>query len=162
MSMTLVIIIVIALSLFALAFMTKRRFGTLGLALAAGALLSDQLTRDVSTLIQKNDVPVDPLSPTTAASVALILLPALILLLSGPVYKSRKATIIGAVAFALMGTMLILGPLTANLPLLDEGVDAVLNFIATHESLLIAAGVIGAVIDSWLTHSTKLGRRSKH
>lgn len=160
--MTLVIIVVIALSLFALAFMTKRRFGTLGLALAAGALLSDQLTRDLSMIIERNGVPVEPLSSTTAASVALILLPALILLLSGPVYKTKKATIIGAVAFALMGTMLILGPLTANLPLLDEGVDAVLNFIATYESLLIAVGIVGAVVDSWLTHSTKLGRKSKH
>ncbi len=160
--MTLVIIVVIALSLFALAFMTKRRFGTLGLALAAGALLSDQLTRDLSMIIERNGVPVEPLSSTTAASVALILIPALILLLSGPVYKTKKATIIGAVAFALMGTMLILGPLTANLPLLDEGVDAVLNFIATYESLLIAVGIVGAVVDSWLTHSTKLGRKSKH
>ena len=159
--MTLVIIVVIALSLFALAFITKRRFGTLGLALAAGALLSDQLTRDVSMIIQKNDVPVDPLSPTTAASVALILIPALILLLSGPMYKSKKATVIGATAFALMGTMLILGPLTANLPLLDEGVDTVLNFIATYESLLIAVGVIGAVADSWMTHTSKIGRKGK-
>lgn len=157
--MTLVVILVIALSLFALAFLTKRRFGTLGLALAAGALLSAQLTRDVSTLIEKNDLPVEPLTSSSAASVALILLPALVLLLSGPAYKSKKGTLIGATAFALMGTMLILGPLTTTLPLLDEGVDAVLNFIATYESLLLATAVIGAVLDTWLTHNVKSHRK---
>ena len=156
------VILVIALSLFALAFLSKRRFGTLGLGLAAGALLSMQLTRDVSVLIEKNNLPVEPLTASSAASVALILLPALVLLLSGPAYKTKKGALVGAIAFALMGTMLILGPLTTTLPLLDEGVDAVLNFIATYESLLIGVAVIGAVLDSWLTHNFKSGRKSRH
>lgn len=160
--MTLVVILVIALSLFVLAFLSKRRFGTLGLALAAGALLSSQLTRDVSMLIEKNELPVEPLNSTSAASVALILLPSLVLLLSGPAYKTKKGALLGAAAFALMGTMLILGPLTTTLPLLDEGVDAVLNFIATYESLLIAVAVIGAVLDSWLTHNLKSKHKAKH
>ena len=160
--MTLVVIFVIALSLFALAFLAKRRFGTLGLGLAAGALLSTQLTRDVSVLIEKNSLPVEPLTSSSAASVALILLPALVLLLSGPVYKSKKGALVGAAAFALMGTMLILGPLTTTLPLLDEGVDTVLNFIAKYESLLLATAVIGAVLDSWLTHNVKSHRKKSH
>lgn len=151
--MTLVIIFVIALALFALAFMSKRRFGTLGLGLAAGALLATQLTRDVSLLIEVNRLPVEPLTSTAAASVGLILLPPLVLLLSGPTYKSKKSAIIGAVAFALMGTMLLLGPLTTALPALEPIVWVTLEFIADYQSLLIAAAVVGAVLDSWLTHN---------
>ena len=37
--MTLIVILVIAIALFGLAFATKRRFGVLGLALAAGVLI---------------------------------------------------------------------------------------------------------------------------
>lgn len=159
--MTLVVILVIAISLFTLAFLMKRRFGTLGLGLAAGALLSAQLTQDVSLLIEKNSIPVQPLSSTAAASVALILLPAFVLLLSGPTYKSRTSAAIGALAFALMGTMLILGPLTTALPALEPLVWDALEFIAEYQSVLIAAGVVGAVIDSWLTHSSKAKSKDK-
>lgn len=160
--MTLVLIVAIGLSLFALAFLSKRRFGTLGLALAAGALLSAQLTRDVSLFIERNQVPVEPLSSSAAASVALILLPSLVLLLSGPVYKTKKAAAIGAIAFALMATMLILGPLTTAMPALEPAVWEALQFIAKYQSLLIAGGVVGAVIDSWLTHNFKpLGKSGK-
>lgn len=160
--MTLVIIFVIALALFALAFLSKRRFGTLGLGLAAGALLATQLTRDVSILIENNRLPVEPLTSTAAASVGLILLPPLVLLLSGPTYKSKKSAIIGAVAFALMGTMLLLGPLTTALPALEPVVWATLEFIADYQSLLIAAAVVGAVLDSWLTHNVAPKHKSKH
>jgi len=160
--MTLVVILVIALSLFAVAFLSKRRFGTLGLALAAGALLSTQLTRNVSLLLEQNNVPVQPLSFAAAASVGLILLPALVLLLSGPAYKSKMGAVIGSVAFALMATVLILGPLTTALPALEPIVWDALQFIAQYQSLLIAAAVIGAILDTWLTHNTKSGRKAKH
>lgn len=160
--MTLVLIFVIALGLFALAFFSKRRFGTLGLALAAGALLSAQLTRDVSLFIERNEVPVEPLSSSAAASVALILIPSLVLLLSGPTYKTKKTAAIGALAFALMATMLILGPLTTALPALEPLVWDALQFIARYQSLLIAGGVIGAVVDTWLTHNTKTSKKGKH
>lgn len=160
--MTLVVIFVIALSLFAVAFLSKRRFGTLGLALAAGALLSTQLTRNVSLLLEQNHVPVEPLSSTAAASVGLILLPALVLLVSGPAYKSKMGAAIGSAAFALMATVLILGPLTTALPALEPVVWTSLQFIAQYQSLLIAVAVIGAILDTWLTHNTKPKSKSKH
>lgn len=160
--MTLVLIIIIALGLFALAFLSKRRFGTLGLALAAGALLSEQLTRNVSSLLEQNSVPVEPLGYAAAASVALIMLPSLVLLLSGPTYKTKKAAALGATSFALMATMLILGPLTTALPALEPVVWDALQFISEYQSLLIAGGVIGAVIDTWLTHNTKTNKKGKH
>lgn len=160
--MTLVLIFVIALGLFTLAFLSKRRFGTLGLALAAGALLSEQLTRNFSLILERNSVPVEPLGYSAAASVALILLPSLVLLLSGPTYKTKKAAAIGAIAFALMATMLILGPLTTALPALEPLIWDALQFVSEYQSLMIAGGVVGAVIDTWLTHNTKSGRKSKH
>ena len=162
--MTLMIIFVIALSLFAVAFFSKRRFGILGLALAAGALLAEQLTHDVSSILEHNNVPVQPLSFTAAASVGLILLPALVLLVSGPAYRSKVSAAIGSVAFALLATVLILGPLTTALPALEPQVWDALQFIAKYQSLLIAVAVIGAVLDTWLTHNAKpkAGDKKKH
>ncbi len=158
--MTLVVIIVLFLALFALAFLSKRRFGTLGLALAAGALLADQLSREVARYFDKLDVPVEPLSSLTAARVVLILLPAIVLLMSGPSYSSKRTAFFGALAFGLMATLLVLGPLTTSLPI-EGAVRPMLDFVAANQSLLLACAVTAAVVDSWLTHNLKSSRK-KH
>lgn len=162
--MTLVIIFAIALALFGLAFVTKRRFGVLGLGLAAGTILAQGWGREVAQWLQGSHVPVQPLSHFTAASVLLILLPPLLLLIGGPKYNERKYAIIGAVCFGLLGTMLLLGPLTTDLPTLDTNIRSVLVFIARWQNVLIAVGIALAIIDTLLTHGPKFpGRKhSKH
>lgn len=151
-AMTVIVSLVIALALFGISFLSRRRFGVLGLALAAGALLAGQMTKDLSTLIAENKIPVEPLSAISAASIFLTLLPALILLLGGPSYKKRKQAITGAIAFTVMAMLLILGPLTSSLPP-DQLMEPLVNGIARYSSLLLAIAIGAAVTDVWMIHN---------
>jgi len=159
--MTLVIIIVIFAALFALAFVTKRRFGILGLGLAAGALLASELTRDVAAIFEDYSVPVEPLSTLAAAKIALIILPALFLLASGPAYTKKLEALFGAFAFALMATLLVLGPVTTSLPLAEQGVKEVFDLLSSHQSLILAVMVGLSLADVMLTHTLKLSHPLK-
>lgn len=149
--MTLIVTIVIAVALFGLAYVSKRRFGVLGLALTAGALLANQMTKDLSGWIDQYNIPVEPLSTVSAASVFLTLLPALVLLLSGPSYKKSKQAKIGATLFAVMAMLLILGPLTSSLPP-DQIMQPFYLWVAKYNSILLAVAIAAAVIDMWMTH----------
>ena len=161
--MTLVILGIILFFLFGISFLSKRRFGTLGLGLAAGALLADQLSRDVAVWLQDRDISIFDYTSVSLAAMVLTLLPALVLLVSGPTYRSKKGAFLGSLAFGLMATMLLIGPISSGYPVTDLNTATVFNFIATYESILIAGGVILAVVDSWLTHNFKsVGKKSKH
>jgi len=162
MGMALVILLVVLLCLFAVSFLSKRRFGTLGLGLAAGALLAKESSVDLALVLQKYDISLLDFSSATLASMILTLLPPLVLLVSGPTYSSKKTAFLGALAFALMGTMLLVGPISTGFPVPDANVRDVFAFTADYESALIAGGVILAVIDSWLTHNFHPLGKKKH
>lgn len=151
--MTVIVSLVIALALFGLSFLSRRRFGVLGLALAAGALLASQMTKDLSRLISQYDIPVEPLSAISAASIFLTLLPALILLLGGPSYKKRKQAITGAIAFTVMAMLLILEPLTGSMSP-DRLMEPFVNWVSRYDSLLLAIGIGFAVMDAWMINIT--------
>lgn len=157
--MTLVVIIGIALTLFVLGFVSKRRFGTLGLALAAGALLASHVTTWLGTYITQFNIETGPLSAKSAAAIVLTLLPALVLLFSGPAYTRTAHAIFGATAFALMGTLLIIGPLTTSLSS-DASSREVLIFVARYNDILLVVGILVATVDAWLTHTiNSFGKR---
>lgn len=153
--MTLVIITVLAIALFGLAYGTKRRFGVLGLGLAAGVLLAQHATKFVSAQLKSYDVPVEPLTYDVSAIVVLTLLPALLLLVGGPKYFVKRSAVIGAVAFALLGTLLILGPLTTALPTEDTAIRQALLFVSKWQGTIIAIAIMAAVLDTVLLHTGK-------
>jgi hypothetical protein len=151
MSFVIVYLIVIA-SLFALAFLTKRRFGVLGLALAAGAMLANLWVGDLTPIIaQAGFVLVKPpLQSVVAAS--LTLLPAVILLFSGPTYKALPQRIAGALAFAVLATALLLDSLGSALVI--EGVGkSVYDYMADHKALFITIGLVLAIFDIFVTRT---------
>lgn len=150
----------IAAVLFILAFLTKRRFGVLGLALCAGALLSDTLARSLAPLLSKQNIVLPPLSDVALAAIILTLLPSALLLLGGPKYLSKRAQLIGAAGYGLFGTLLLLGPLSSAL-ILNSASRDILQNVANYESGLIAVGVAVAVLDMWSVHRPKLGRAAK-
>jgi hypothetical protein len=161
--MTLVIIIIILVSLTLLAYSSKRRFGVLGLALCAGLVLSQQLARDTSNVLEANAVPVQPLAYSSAASVLLILLPAFILLIAGPKYQGKRAQLLGSVGFGVFATILLLGPLTADLPTLDTTIKPTLDMIAANKAWLLSIGVTIAVADMFIANRGKVfGKKSSH
>lgn len=161
--MTLVIIVGLAVSLFALSYFTKRRFGVLGLGLAAGLVLSQELTRYLATFLQYGDFPVEPLGYKASATVLLILAPAVVLLFSGPKYFHKRQAVIGSVLFAVLATTMLIEPLAWNLPTTDTSVEPVTSFIATNTPFIIITGVVVAILDTLHTHTSKaLPKRGKH
>lgn len=156
MSFLIIFLIVIGL-LFALAFLTKRRFGVLGLALAAGAMMSTLWVGDLTPIIaQAGFVLVRPPLESVVTS-ALILAPAVLLLSSGPTYKTMRQRIIGAAAFAVLATSLLLEPLGSAL-VIDDVAKPVYDFFVQHRVIIITACLGLALLDLLMTKSPKSGR----
>lgn len=163
--MTLVIIVVTLLALFWLAFFTKRRFGVLGLALAAGVVLAQNAAGMLGSFLERADIPVAPFTYTSAATLFLIITPALILLAGGPTYRDRRSAFIGAAGFALLGTFFVLGPLTTALPTDNPTIRNTMTILANWQNVIVVGALILAILDTFLVHGT-LGRhqakRDKH
>lgn len=132
--------------LFALPFLTKRRLGVLGLALAAGAMLSQLWVGDVTPIVASTGVILvkPPLESVVAA--AIILLPALLLLFGGPTYSSLTRRVIGSAAFALLAVTLLLQSLGSAL-VIDGIGRTVYDFIAAQQSVIITICLVLSLAD---------------
>ena len=153
MSFVVIFLIVIA-ALFAVAFFTKRRFGVLGLALAAGAMLSTMWSGDLTPLIINAGFVVVKPPLSSLVSAALILLPAVLLLTSGPTYKSMPQRIIGAVAFAALAVALLLEPLGSALTMDNVG-KPVYDFFVQYRPVIVTVGLGLAVFDLLTTKTPR-------
>ncbi len=140
--------------LFVMAYAANRRFGVLGLALAAGSLLSTNFAGIVTPFIQQQGFVLvsPPLSLVVAT--ALVLLPPLILFFNGPSYERKSQQVLGSLAFAVLGFAFLMEPLVSALQLDEPGVSVV-NFVHKYVSIIIIAGIIGAITDMLLTGKPK-------
>lgn len=158
--MTFVIIfLLLIITLFSVAFFTKRRFGVLGLALAAGSMLSALWVGDLTPIIAEAGFVLvrPPLESVVAAM--LTLLPALLLLASGPSYLSSKQRVIGALLFAVLATVLLLEPLGSALIIEGLG-EQVFDFLTVNRVIIITICLAIAVMDLLLAKTPKIP--SKH
>jgi hypothetical protein len=140
--------------LFAVSFLTKRRFGVLGLALAAGAMLSNLWVGDLTPIIANAGIVIVKPPLDSLVSAGLILIPALLLLSSGPSYKTMRQRIIGSVAFAVLAVALLLGPLESAL-VIDGIGKAVYDFFTRYRAIIITAGLVLAVLDLLIAKTPK-------
>jgi hypothetical protein len=134
-------------ALFLLAFISGRRFGVLGLALAAGVLLAGQTYVFVEEIFQVFRQYLGGISPAQAASILLVLAPSLVLMLSGPKYHTKGMRLIGAVLYAVMAGFAILPFVLSSVEIPNELKNIVTN---SHVSA-VAVGIVIAVADSFLT-----------
>ncbi len=160
MNVAIVFLIVTAL-LFGLAFLTKRRFGVLGLALAAGAMLSDLWAQALTPVIEQTGVMVERPPLATLVAIGLVLLPAIVLLFSGPSYRDMHLRVTGAVCFAVLAIALLVEPLGSALVLTGES-KLVYDFFVNNRVYIVTAGLVLALLDVLATHTGHIGRRSKH
>ena len=153
--MTLVIIIAILIgSLFLLAYLTKRRFGLLGLALCAGSLLSASWASTLTPLLQQRGFHI--ISPPLASIVAalLIVIPPVLLLFSGPKNKKPLPRLLAAGLFAFFAFVLLLEPLGGSL-LVAGFSQSIYDQITGMNNSLIAVCILIALLDLLLTHPPK-------
>lgn len=147
------------LMLFGLAYFTKRRFGVLGLALAAGAMLSSLWAQQLTPLVKSTgfDIAVPPLA--TVVAVVLVLLPAVLLLTSGPAYHKKSEQIIGALLFATLAVALLIEPLGSGLVLQGDS-KQVYDWFYQNRVYIVTIGLVAALID--LLFAKTSGHKAKH
>lgn len=145
-------VLVIAVTLFVLAFLTKRRFGVLGLALTAGAMLSSLWTADLAPALEQSGIVTWQLPLEALASAVLILLPAALLLFSGPSYHNMSLRIVGAASFALLATVLLIEPIGSTIVLMDQGKD-IYDWLLQNQVYIITVGILLAVVDLLSVHT---------
>jgi hypothetical protein len=155
----LIVFILLIVTLFAVALFTKRRYGMLALALAAGAMLSTLWVGDLTPIIAQAGFALvrPPLESVVAGT--LTLLPAMLLLASGPTYHKASQRIFGAVLFAVFATVLLLEPLGSALVIEGIGME-VYNFLVTHRIVIITICLIIAIFDILFAKTPKIP--SKH
>jgi len=144
--------------LFLIPFATNRRFGVLGLALTAGSLLSTNWTGTVTPFIEQHGVVMVAPPLAIVVSTALVLLPSMLLLLSGPSYSVAWQRILGSLAFALLAFAFLVDGFESALRLDTFGMQIV-DFVATYSSLIIVSGITAALADIVLTG--RHGRKGK-
>jgi len=145
--------------LFAAVFLTKRRFGILGLALAAGAVLSNLWVGDLTPIIAEAGIVIVKPPLESVVATGLTLLPALILLASGPTYKKVAQRVVGAAAFAVLAVSLLLEPLSAAL-VIDNNGRPLYDFFAQYRTIIITICLMFAVGDILLTKHIKRHKES--
>jgi hypothetical protein len=133
-------------ALFATAFFTKRRFGVLGLALAAGAMLSTLWVGDLTPIIANAGIILVKPPLESVVSAALILLPSLLLLSSGPTYKAMWQRVAGAAAYAVLAIALLLEPLGSAL-VIDSFGKPVYDFFIQYRVAIITVCLALAILD---------------
>lgn len=153
MSFLMIFLVIIAM-LFVLAYVTKRRFGALGLALAAGALLSELWVGDLTPIIASTGLVLVQPPLESVVSAGLILLPAVLLLFSGPTYKTKPHRIVGAIAFAVLATALLLVPLGSAL-VIDDTARPAYDFFVLYRPAIITTTLAYALADLLITKTPK-------
>jgi hypothetical protein len=150
----------LAVALFLGAFMSKRRFGLLGLALTAGATLSNIWSYDAGLVVSSTGlVPDGPLTNAIALSL-IVLLPAIVLLFHGYTYKENAARVIGSLLFMMLALAFLVEPIGFALPLQGVAAD-VYNWLVANRELIISIGVVLAIIDLFFTKPKILERDRK-
>lgn len=149
-----IIFAVLILLLFGVAYLTKRRYGVLGLALAAGSMISSVWVVDLTPIIASTGVQLVRPPLESVVSAALILLPALLLITSGSAYHNTPQRMLGAVLFALFAGVLLLEPLGSALVI--EGVgQQVYLFLEQNRQIIITLCLVAAIVDLLLTKTPK-------
>jgi hypothetical protein len=141
--------------LFAIVFFTKRRYGILALALAGGAMLSTSWVGDLTPIIaQAGFVLIKPPLESVVAS-ALVLLPAIILLTSGPAYQSTVQRTLCALLFAVFAVVLLLEPIGSALVIEGPGKE-VYDFLVANRVGIITICMVVAISDILFTKTPKV------
>lgn len=151
----------IAIALFAGAFLSKRRFGLLGLALTAGATLSSMWSYDAGLVISSTGlVPDGPLTNAVALSL-IVLLPAILLLFHGYTYKGLLGRVLGSALFAVLALAFLVEPISFALPLTGVANDAYV-VLMQNKNLIISIGVVLAVVDLFFTKPAPKKSHERH
>ena len=157
----LLVLVVLFAALFALAYITKRRFGVLGLALCAGSLLSASWTSTLTPWVESQGIVFVSPPLSAVVSTLLILGPALLLLFGGPTYAGQLQRIAGAIAFAVLSFVFLLQPIGIAF-VFDDSTSQLYTSIQQSSNLIVVAGILGALGDILITRTPHHSKKSSN
>lgn len=141
----LIVCAIIAITLFSVVFISKRKFGLLGFALAVGSILSKLWVDRADYFLGMLNAPSGALAIAMVSS-AIILTPPVLLIFHDGKYKSLAGSLIGSVLFALLALAMIVEPLGRVLVL--QGASATIyNTLLINSDAIIAVCLILSIID---------------
>lgn len=152
------ILAAVVLFLFAGSFFSKRRFGLLGLALAAGYVLSGLWHDTAEFMVSALGVFPEGVVTSFIATLALLLLPALLLFFHGYSYKTVTGRLVGSLLFTALAIAFFAEPMSKALVL--EGMSVpVFGWIVANAATVIGVGVMAAVFDVFLSKPVRLASK---
>lgn len=150
----------LAVVLFAGAFVSKRRFGLLGLALTAGAMLSTIWNYYAGLVVASTGLFPQNVITQAATQSLVVLLPAILLLFHGYAYKNVISRTVGSLLFTVLALAFLVEPIGYAMPL--EGLGAtVYQYLREYKDIIISVGVILAIVDLFFTKPAHLAEKSK-
>lgn len=150
----------VAVVLFLGAFISRRRFGLLGLALTAGATLSTIWSYDAGLVVASTGLLPEGVITQAATQSLVVLLPAILLLFHGYAYKNIVSRIIGSLLFTALALAFLVEPIGYALPLDGFGAT-VYETLKSNKDIIISVGVILAVVDLFFTKPAPKSESSK-
>lgn len=132
--------------LFGGSYVTKRRFGVLGLALAGGSVLAKVWGEEAGLLFSAEGLRLGTLSPENFSLVVILLLPAFALMLHGPRHDSSLQKIGAPFLFTLLALALALQPLQPLLTSSGTGI-AIYRNLMQYRDLIVSVGVVLSLAD---------------
>ncbi len=154
------VLIGLAILLFAGSFFSKRRFGLLGLALTAGATLSTIWSYDAGLVVSSIGVVPEGVITQAVTQSLVVLLPAILLLFHGYAYKNIVSRVVGSLLFTALALAFLVEPISFALPLDGSGGE-IYSSIRQYKDVIISVGVILAVVDLFFTKPAHLAEKSK-
>jgi hypothetical protein len=151
---SLIVVGLLFATLFAMAYITKRRFGVLGLALAAGSLLSANWADTLTPFIEQHGVTLVMPPLATVVQAGLTLAPPLLLMFGGPTYSKTLPRLAGSLAFAVLAVTFLVDSIGGSLQLDPTG-QAAYRIVLDYRSLIIVVGLVAALVDILLTRRPK-------
>lgn len=154
----------LAILLFVGAFISKRRFGLLGLALTAGATLSTIWSYDAGLVVSSTGLFPEGVITQAVTQSLVVLLPAILLLFHGYSYKNIISRCVGSLLFTVLALAFLVDPISFALPLEGTGAQ-VYETVRNYRDVIISAGVILAVVDLFFTkpaHLAEKASKKKH
>ena len=152
-----------ALVLFSGGFFSKRRFGLMGLALAAGSVLAGLWSDTVAMMVELVGIVPNGAASHFIAVLILTLLPSVLFFFhAGYVYKSLTGRIIGATLFTVVAFGFLADSVHEAIAL--DGIGAqVVAWVRSYDEIIVGAGVMAAVLDILISKAAKsIGKKSRH
>lgn len=151
--MTVVMIFIgVIVALFVGAFFSKRRFGVLGLGLAAGAVVSPIWSDTAGFVISITGLVSEGPLVNAVATALLILVPAVLFMFHGYTYKHIIGRVCGSLLFTLLAVAFLIEPINAVITFTGP-LGTVYQWLVTNRELIVSIGVALAIADFLVSRS---------